>query len=80
MSADHDAEKELIALSKDQRLFFEKLMPGMKLYPYQEELISAILNGKVTRKLIMHRRPIGKTPMMRAVEKYLEEHPNADKQ
>lgn len=76
---DEDAEKELIALSKDQRAFFEKHMPGMKLYPFQEEMIAAILNGKVTRTMITARPPLGKTLTMQVIEQYLKEHPNARK-
>lgn len=71
MSPDEESEKELIALSKDQRAFFEKHLPGAKLYPFQERLLKALANfkGKIMIGFPRHGKSIFVEQVAKAVEK-----------
>lgn len=73
MSSNDIAEDEIIQASANQRAFFEKVMPGMKLYPYQEAMIAAILNGD-HKRLIISRPARSKTMTIKTIQEYLKDH------
>lgn len=67
MSEDEERERALIQTSRDQRAFFEKLLPGARLYPHQVALLDALSDKrKIVRPATRHGKTLVPAELERA--------------